>query len=501
MDNVVHQRGRFSKHSTHRWFPVLPAVSGWYWQAFPALALALIAAAPRLELLLRYPLLYDGDAYGRWLDRSAPFQSPWVPLFQLCIFVLTRLADSIFAIQLLAVCFGVTATLAFWLLLYRAFGAAIAYLGALALALQPLLIVFTIVPYQEGLFLSLACLALWLALSPGEPQWRWLTPVVALMALTRYEGWLLALLLWLLLLWRRRKTGSLGWRFASGSALALGWTPLLWILVRRNVSPAGVQTLAPTLNPTSLLTTLSTLWPVWNLQLGLIGSILVLGGFVWLGWQARCGSELAGLLLAFLIGDLLILAFLRPFSPNNLRLPLLSLPVVLVGMAGLLVEGARFLMRPLHWPVSQNRWRWSLWLPLTALLLFWFIPIATNRIAGYDALVRPAYLAAKTLPHSLPPEAAVALIGNATDEGAFDVYAQQMGWLGQANYLTPASVSTPKQLTVALQADHAHLLIIFAPALSSAGPRALVQAGFLLPAGKGPGYVIWLIKGFSNTRL
>ncbi|HEU5200802.1 MAG TPA: glycosyltransferase family 39 protein [Ktedonobacterales bacterium] len=504
MDNAVPHRRRFSEGQAQRRFQIPFTVPGWSWAALPALMLALIAAGLRLELLLRYPLLYDGDAYGRWLSRNQPFQSPWVPLFQLCLFALTRLADTIFAVQLLAVCFGVTAILAFWLLLYRAFGASIAYLGALGLALHPIFILFTIAPYQEGLFLTLACLAIWLALAPGEPRWLWLTLVTGLAALTRYEGWLLALLLWLFLLWRRRKAGALGWRFAAGSALALGWAPLLWIAVQRDISPAGFQTLAPTLNPTSLLSTLSALWPAWSFLPGLVGGILALGGFVWLGWRARCGSELAGLLLAFLAGDLLIIAFLRPFSPNNLRLPLLSLPVVLAGMAGLLVDGARFFWQRLHWPahwqVSQTWWRWSFWLLLTALLLFWSVPIATARVAAYDALVRPAYLAAETLPPSLPLKAPVALIGNATDEGAFDMYAQQAGWQGQASYLVPASVNAPDQLAAALQAEHARLLIIFGSALSSAGPLALAQAGFLVPAGKGPGYVIWAVQRFSSPR-
>ena len=498
MDNDVHQRGDFLERHRQRRFQILPAPPGWYWEALPALALALIAAALRLELLLRYPLLYDGDAYQRWLGRSQPFQFPWVPLFQLCIFALTRLADSIFAIQMLAVCFGATAILAFWLLLYRAFGASSAYLGALALALHPLFIVFTIAPYQEGLFLTLAFLATWLALLPGEPRWLWLSLLVGLAALTRYEGWLLALLLWLLLLWRRKKAGTLGWRFAAGSALALSWAPLLWIVVQRNVSPVGIQTLAPTLNPTSLLITISALWPIWNLQPGLVGSILVLGGFAWLGWRAWYGSELARLLLAFLAGDLLILAFLRPFSPDNLRLPLLSLPIVLVGMVGLLVDATRFLSRHLHWPtnwqISQKWWRWSLWLPITALLLLWFVPLATNRIAGYDTLVRPAYLAAEALSHSLPLKAPVALSGIATDEGAFDVYAQQMGWRGQANYLTPASVSTPEQLTAALREDDAYLLVVFGPEAFSAVPFTLSETGFILPAGKGPGYIVWAVQ-------
>src|SRR5690349_4862090 len=98
------------------------AASAWRWEMLlPGLVLALIASALRLTLILRYPLLYDVDAYGRWLNRAHPLSAPWVPLFQLCLYALTRLADSILAVRLLAAFFGVTAVLAFWLLVHRAF--------------------------------------------------------------------------------------------------------------------------------------------------------------------------------------------------------------------------------------------------------------------------------------------------------------------------------------------------------------------------------------------
>jgi hypothetical protein len=460
--------------------------------------LALIAGALRLGLILRYPLLYDGDAYGRWLSRASPFDSPWVPLFQLCLYALTRLADSILAIRLLSALFGVTAVLAFWLLLRRAFGPATAYLGALALALDPLFVVFTVVPYQEGLFLTLACLALWLALAQHEPRWPWLALVVGLAEFTRYEGWLLALLLWLLLLRRRKRAGALRWRFAIGSALALAWAPLLWITALRNVSPDGLQTLSPTLDPLSLLITLQSLWPTWSLNLGPGGGALVLGGFFWLGWRAWHGNDLAGLLLAFLVGDLLLLAFPRPFSPGNLRLPLLSLPVVLTGVCGLLVDGTRFLWQHLpSKPFEVARQRLlpgSLLVPLTLLLLLWLAPMGINRVAAYDALVRPAYLAAEALPHLLARNAAIAQAGPATDVAAFEVYAQQAGLDGPIIDLALDVVNTPATLSAALCKAHAQLLIGYGATATSVGTLALVRTGLLLQARAGPGYTFYLVQ-------
>jgi hypothetical protein len=486
------------------WLRHLRAWRQWPWRAaWPGIALALAALALRLAFISRYPLLYDVDAYGRWLERDHPFSSPWVPLFQVCLYLLTRLADSILAVRLLSAVFGAAAALAFWLLLRRAFGPAIAYLGALLLALNPLFTLFTIVPYQEGLFLSLAFLALWLARAPDGPRWPPLALVTGLAALTRYEGWLLALLLWLFLLWRVWRTDRLTWRFAAASALALGWAPLLWIAAQRNVSPTGIETLAPTLDPTSLVTTLQALWPQWTFHLGIAGGALALGGLLWLGWRATRGSELAALLLAFLAGDLLVLAFLRPFSPGNLRLPLLSLPVVIAGTAGLLVDGGRLLWRHFPWQrgllARQSLLRRSLLVVVTAVMLLWFVPTSLQEVAAYDALVRPAYLAADNLPRSVPPNATVALLGNGIDTFAFPVYAQQAGWDGSLTTLDPATASAPATLAAALRAAHARILIVYGLADADAGVLALAHAGILLPVAQGPGYTIWLAQSFSAS--
>jgi hypothetical protein len=455
----------------------------------------LVALALRLTLVLRYPLLYDIDAYGRFTNRAHPFNTPWTPLFQVVIYLLTRVADSILAVRLLSAFFGATAALAFWLLLRRAFGAPVAYLGALLLALDPLFVTFSVVPYQEGLFLTLAFLALWLALAPDKI--RWLTLVLGLAGLTRYEGWLLALLIWLLLLWRRWRADSLTWRYAAGSALALAWAPLLWIGVNRNVSPVGIETLTPTLDPASLLAVLGEEWPAWQLRLGLVGGMVALGGLLWLGWQARRGRELAWLLLAFLLGDLLTLAFLRPFAPGNLRLPLLSLPVIIVGVSGLLVAGARLLWRA----VGQRHMRVGQRLPMagafalaTAALLIWYLPLAMQRVAAYGALVRPAYLAANELGSRAPDTPVAVIDSSSTDFYAFVFYAQQDGWHGQATELNAAAAIAPASLAEALIASHARLLIVYGPANASAAVAALAQQALLLPGARGPGYTVWNVQ-------
>ncbi len=504
MGNAAFSAQLWRRASQHRGRQGFISLTGWRWETLlSGLALALIAGALRLDLILRYPLLYDGDAYGRWLNRTSPFDSPWVPLFQLCLYLLTRLADSILAIRLLSAFFGVTAVLAFWLLLCRAFDPVIAYLGALAFALDPLFVVFSIVPYQEGLFLTLACLALWLALEQDEPRWVWLALVIGLAALTRYEGWLLALLLWLLLLRRRRHAGTLHWRFVIGSALALAWAPLLWIAALRNISPDGLQTLSPTLDPLSLLTTLRTLWPGWSLNLGLGGGILIMGGFFWLGWRAWHGSNLAGLLVAFLIGDVLLIAFLRPFSPGNLRLPLLSLPVVLTGVCGLLVEGTRFLWQRLSpkpfWVARQRLLSGSPLMLMTVLMLLWLAPMGVSRVAAYDTLVRPAYLAAEAAARLLIRGAAIAQTGPDSDVAAFEVYAQQAGVDDPIIDLAPDVVDTPATLSAALCQAHAQLLIAYGTTATSAGTLALARSGTLLQVGNGPGYTFYFVQSSLQT--
>src|ERR1051326_8033547 len=104
------------------------AIRDRYWgAAWPGILIAGVALVLRLTLILRYPLLYDSDAYGRWANRDHPFSAPWVPLFQVAIYLLTRVADSILALRVLSAFFGATAVLAFWLLVRRAFGASVAY--------------------------------------------------------------------------------------------------------------------------------------------------------------------------------------------------------------------------------------------------------------------------------------------------------------------------------------------------------------------------------------
>ncbi len=500
------------------WQEARRAISGWPWRAaWPGLAITLTALALRLALVLRYPLLYDVDAYGRWLSRDHPFSAPWVPLFQVVIYLLTRFADSILAVRLLSACFGATASLAFWLLLRRAFGASVAYLGGLLLALNPLFVTFSIVPYQEGLFLTLGFLALWLALAPGKIPWLWLTLTLALAGLTRYEGWLLSLFIWLLFLWRRQHAGAraagenveaqprqapaaegagaLTWRFAAGSALALAWAPLLWIAVNRNVSPDSIQTLSPTLDPRSLLATLGAEWSAWQLDLSFAGGALALGGLLWLGWMARRGNELAWLLLAFLVGDVLVVAFLRPFSPDNLRLPLLTLPVIMAGVSGLLVDGARLLWR------SASQWTQGA-LPhalavgvlgvATLALLVWDVPLAAQSVAGYDAVVLPSYQAADDL-GPLERHATLVVVGGDTMFYAFVFYAQEDGWSGQAIQL-PAVPAAPASLAETLRVSQARLLVNYASASASASIAALARQGFLAPDARGAGYVIWRVQ-------
>jgi hypothetical protein len=475
------------------------AISDWPWDAaWQGMLVTLVALVLRLTLILHYPLLYDSDAYGRWANRDHPFSAPWVPLFQVTIYLLTRVADSILALRLLSAFFGATAVLTFWLLLRRAFGASVAYLGTLLLALNPLFVTFSVVPYQEGLFLTLAFLVLWLGLLPGKIHWSWLIALVALAELTRYEGWLLALLLWLLFLWRRRQEGITLWWFAAKSALALAWAPLLWIAENRNVSPIGTETLAPTLDPVSLLATLAVDFATWQLNLGIMGGTLALSGLLWLGWRASHRLELSLVLLAFLIGDLLVVAFLRPFSPGNLRLPLLSLPVICAGVAGLVVAVARLfrcIVRQRLFRLPQHVQVSGAFALVTVALLAWYIPLVTQRMAAYDLLVRPAYLVADDL-DAMAQNATVAVLGNEPDLSAFIFYAQQDGWHGQVIQLD-AAPAAPASLAEELLTLRARLLIAFSSAVSATSVVGLVQQGFLVAVAAGPGYGVWQVQGIS----
>jgi hypothetical protein len=106
--------------------------------------------------------------------------------------------------------------------------------GALAAA-HPLLVYYSIVPYQEGpmmLFLLLGADAL---LDGRETR---AGVALGLAALCRYEAWIAIALV---LAWRLAR--AITWRERGRAVIVFGWAPLVWVALWRGLAPRGTYVL------------------------------------------------------------------------------------------------------------------------------------------------------------------------------------------------------------------------------------------------------------------
>lgn len=195
-------------------------------------ALLLVAAlglVPRLALILAYPGVYGDDATARLAHSNLWLLAYQLPLPQLVVGVTRALDPDPLWTRLAFAAIGSLVPVALTAALRPdtgRFGARLA--GALA-ALHPLLLYYSLVPYQESLMLLLLLLA-GCALRRGSDvrAGAWL----GLACLCRYEAWIAAALACF-----ARRARPLR------SALLFGWAPLGWLVLWRGLSPAGTYVL------------------------------------------------------------------------------------------------------------------------------------------------------------------------------------------------------------------------------------------------------------------
>lgn len=180
------------------------------------LAAFALALAARLALIALVPYNYSFDGYQRWAGRDWLLVQGWLPLPQVLVWATAKLGGGVLAARVVFALVGALASAA-GVVLARRLGGPAAGGFALALGLFGPLLAWSVVPYQEGLFLLLLLGGLALALAARERGRGFALAdlVLGALALVRYEGWPL---LALYVLWRREPR----------AALAL-WGVVLWL--------------------------------------------------------------------------------------------------------------------------------------------------------------------------------------------------------------------------------------------------------------------------------
>jgi hypothetical protein len=308
-----------------------------------AVVVFVVALVVRLRVVAAGPMP-AGDGYDRLAHTDALVVHDWLPLYQAALDGAACVSRDVGWLRGANAATGALAAVAFGALVAGEAGLTLGLVGGLALALSPVHASASAGLYQEPLFVLLVCGGL-----VSIERRRGLgTALLAAATLTRYEGWLLAGVVGLLLVLRR--DGPRPW----GSVLALAAGPVAWLGFvgsRTPELPAGAPaagfagwldiSVAPArfLDQLRILRGLVPFWIGWPVfVLAAVGAFVVLAGASRRGRSAPFRGRpvpplgLAGTaLVLFGVLDGVFVTVFHPFSPpDNARQ--LHVPVLVASL-------------------------------------------------------------------------------------------------------------------------------------------------------------------------
>ncbi|MGQ0604910.1 MAG: hypothetical protein ACT4QE_24790, partial [Anaerolineales bacterium] len=175
-----------------------------------------------------YPTIYWYDPYIRLAYRDQIIVGRWLPGVQAVIVVVGKLTTDLAAIRMALALIAASAVFAAYLLAAKLCNWSPGLSAAALLASNTMFVGLSTVPYPEVLFIGLVLLTLYLLDEPKTPTRHILGAVcLNLACLTRYEGWLLAVVLIGSSIVEPLRTKD--WRAIVKTAALFGLAPLGWI--------------------------------------------------------------------------------------------------------------------------------------------------------------------------------------------------------------------------------------------------------------------------------
>jgi hypothetical protein len=192
------------------------------------LALGALGLVVRVPLIASFPAVHGGDSVVRLARADTLVLAYQLPLPQLLVMVSRWIHPGPLLARLVFALIGTLVAVALARALEKVAGPDAGRCGGILAALHPLLVYYSLVPYQEGSMLLLLLLGGHALRSAREGRaGLWL----GLAAWCRYEAWI-ACALAAAARWRRPR-----------AALLFVWAPLLWLGAWRGLSPAGTYVL------------------------------------------------------------------------------------------------------------------------------------------------------------------------------------------------------------------------------------------------------------------
>lgn len=396
-----------------------------------ALLLAAGSFALSLWLIATFPVVYWYDSTVRLAFPDQVLVGRWLPALQAIIVAVFRVTDSLFVLRAVLALISAGVVITLYRLTSEMFSPHVGLVAAALLASNVMFVALATVPYQEVLFVFWLLMGVYLLQNESMSGSRYLAAgCINLACLTRYEGWLLVVILAAESVVRRLRRAH--WQDAvmggARTAFMFGVAPLVW-LVRGTAEVYSHETAVITHFDWAYLHAFVAeyiTFLLWQgrrevVLLGLVGSVWVLCKREWTPTQRR--------LWTFILLDLAVLILLDPFSSGNLRQSFLVyvclLPFAAVGLDRLVANAASVL----HSWVDVARANTARKVALATLTVAIAGVSATGairfvRIAAHEADFYTPYVVGHWMKTAVPPDSRVlVLTDNAIQPYALSVYA------------------------------------------------------------------------------
>lgn len=272
----------------------------------------LLAAATRLALALTFPTVHGGDAAARLAHADSLVLGYQLPLPQAFVALGKAVSDDPWLVRLIFCFWGAALAAGLTALLARFTSSRAALFGGLLFALDPFLIHYSIVPYQEPVAYALVAWAFW---SNATGRARRGVLLMAAAGLSRYEAWLFL-------------PAFVGISGAPRIAALAGLPVLGWIAWWRGLAPGGLYVLDLDLQSDRLSRVDYLIGKFIEYETGLV--VVLAGAGLVLAARNRDRTPLKfAALMAVVIA--IVVAFGHEYPPGSGRMSerLIHLPVIL----------------------------------------------------------------------------------------------------------------------------------------------------------------------------
>lgn len=193
------------------------------------------ALLARLALILAFPAVHGGDSVARLAHSDTLLLAYQLPLPQAVVVAVRAFWPDPFWTRLVFALFGAGVAASLAAVVWRLSGPGAGWAAGALAATHPLLVYYSIVPYQEGPMLLLLLLGADLLLAGRDVP---AGIVLGLASLCRYEAWIAGALV---LAWKVARART--WRGRARAMALFAWAPLAWMALWRGLGPPGTYVL------------------------------------------------------------------------------------------------------------------------------------------------------------------------------------------------------------------------------------------------------------------